>query len=929
MKNKPSYIINATAGVIIILLSTITPVKAETYIQGGSLPDTVWTSQGNPYYLGGNVTISDGDKLTIEKGVEIIATSTEEIPNIEIINAELEIKGSPSNRVKIRNIFSVIINNSKADIKYTDILNPYIGLNIEDSEANISSTTISKADTGIYIKESAVSIDGAFISDNNEGVYIAPSGRPVLAVSKQLSETGGMGNIFENFNHYTSILSIKNSAIFDNTRYSVYNMSTTSFDVSQNWWGSVSGPSSEGENKIRGLLTSSPWLEKVPIMDIEERVGCCSGVLFIPGLQATRLHNTTTILGKMTENTLWEPNRNGDVVKLKMNESGQSVLSNIYAGKPIDNAYGLFGIYGKFMNFLNDLKTDGTISEWKAFGYDWRESIPEVVEQIQSTDIGTTSLISLVKEMSDRSPTGKISIVAHSNGGLVTKYLFDHLNKIGLGDRIDKIISVAVPFLGTPKAISSLLHGEGQSIASGVFLKKSIARDMGRNMPSAYSLLPSQGFFEKIFYPTIAFASSTIPGLNEGQFPLTIDNIDMQDSFITDEPNSRTEPSLSDTTKPIEGNNFLLQGAKKLHDLIDGLKWPDKIKEWSIAGINVPTIKSLKYSNKNTCLKKIIGFECSDEIKHESIYSSRGDGTVIYDSAIDGSDNVVSIDLQKVSENEKSEFDHANILESSTTESVIRKILMQSAVYESLPGVTYGTVPIVSEDRYLVISTHSPVDLHVYDNEGNHTGKIPAITGMSSDFVFTENNIPGSVIEMIGDDDNPETYVYIPVEEQNDKYDIRVEGLDFGEFTVKAALVEDGNTVREVVFENLPASPFLVATSSFSSILTGSSTVAVDVEGDGRADYVALSGTTTNSKVHYESLKKIIKAMIGNNIKSKNIEKRIDKIMKAIEKGKVKQSSKKIKKLNNNIKHMRLRNLSATDKIEIIKRIEELLSQVE
>jgi len=45
-------------------------------------------------------------------------------------------------------------------------------------------------------------------------------------------------------------------------------------------------------------------------------------------------------------------------------------------------------------------------------------------------------------------------LMGHSNGGLVTKYLPKVLSDEGKTDLVDKIISVAVPYLGTPAAVT-------------------------------------------------------------------------------------------------------------------------------------------------------------------------------------------------------------------------------------------------------------------------------------------------------------------------------------------------------------------------------------------------------------------------------------------------------------------------------------------
>lgn len=90
-----------------------------------------------------------------------------------------------------------------------------------------------------------------------------------------------------------------------------------------------------------------------------------SSVLFLPGLEASRLYVQDTL----SENKLWEPNWYTDVQKLYLNESGESIESGIYTRDVIDEAPGLgdgiigFNIYKKFIESMNTLVTEGTIAE--------------------------------------------------------------------------------------------------------------------------------------------------------------------------------------------------------------------------------------------------------------------------------------------------------------------------------------------------------------------------------------------------------------------------------------------------------------------------------------------------------------------------------------------------------------------------------------
>jgi hypothetical protein len=87
-----------------------------------------------------------------------------------------------------------------------------------------------------------------------------------------------------------------------------------------------------------------------------------------------------------------------------------------------------------------------------------------------------------------------------------------------------------------------------------MILNPSVARGLGQNMSSAYSLLPSRSYFAKVFTPSIAFASTSISGLNNGTYPKEINTYENQKAFILDYQNARKVPKDSNTDLPIKGN---------------------------------------------------------------------------------------------------------------------------------------------------------------------------------------------------------------------------------------------------------------------------------------------------------------------------------------------------------------------------------------
>jgi len=241
-----------------------------------------------------------------------------------------------------------------------------------------------------------------------------------------------------------------------------------------NYWGDSSGPFEinlnpgglGGEIQSNSNIIFTPWLTSDPLVE------CCSSVLFLPGIEASRLYKQKTILDLPVEDQLWEPNGNSDVEDLYLNTDGTSKNFNIYtrdiiqeSNTPIPTGLAGQNIYKSFVNMLSDLIDDFKITDYKLFAYDWRQSVEDIVNNDTKYQDENVSLVDTLQSLVDSSKSGKVTIVAHSNGGLLAKALLQKLQddknagKNNLIDKVDVLILVAVPEIGTAKAVPAILHG--------------------------------------------------------------------------------------------------------------------------------------------------------------------------------------------------------------------------------------------------------------------------------------------------------------------------------------------------------------------------------------------------------------------------------------------------------------------------------------
>ena len=1011
----------AIASVIGFSLFTAIPLvaNAETHINAGDLDNgAVWTASSSPYILESTVNVPFGRALTIEPGVTVEADPSidpDYTPGISV-DGSLFMEGSPDDHITIKGISGIDLYHATATIAYADISIGNRGLYLLGSNTSVSSSTISGAYQGIYIQSGSLAVSGSRIEGNTYGVYVKKyipvfqaMNHPLLVADADVSFGGARDFPPENYssaNHLLAqannswppaMVTISNSSLTGNSTAAIKNTEDDpagTVMAVNNWWGSASGPSAASSsdasasgaidsNVIEGLVTYDPWLDHDPTR-LSEKPKCCSSILFLPGIESSRLYRDEKgILGTglgwgMSANTLWEPNRNDDVRKLFLNPDGSSADKTVYSGSAIDSAWG-YGVYGKFMKFLDGMVAGGNMNEWSSFGYDWRKPIADVVAGPEKKATTTVSLVQTVIDMAARSKTGKVTLIAHSNGGLVAKYLTKTMADMGKDNLIDSVISVAVPYLGTPEAVGGILHGDDESLAGGWLLKQSVARQLGRNMSSAYSLLPSAKYFSAtlglattsslgsatnsnagsiVISPVIAFASSTPRNINNGSYPTSISSFADEASFMTDAKNVRNAPSTDDTESPIEGNKALMASAGSLHDMLDAFSWPAHIARWAILGWNALTTKGIIYhASSNTTGDASAGGAQNFSPAHDAIQTNMGDGTVVTRSASYDDGTTTAIDLQ--TPGIKGTL-HGNILESVATQGVVRDLLedtpaaAKERAIMSIPGVTIGPLDYSKERTVIVISTHSPIQPHVYDAAGNHTGETTRPAGMPLDILLTyEDGIPGSSFRVQAHNDTDyDTYITLP--DDGTKYSVVLNGTGVGSFTYDVDRIRGGVTMDHAEYADLPVTPLTVATTTIqfaptdiptppgvpfgmasSTFMATIQPLNIDIDGDGTTDIKAVQGSTTSPTTYWELMKKACATAFGSDKRGgkdaycKGIGSRIDRIEDMIKKGRFKKMHDFGDKIGQYLKHRRAKSLSGDDKQEVGDMFDGFISQFE
>lgn len=723
----------------------------------------------NSHVYGSNINI---ENVTGEWGINIVGKNFNDpgFPNTDS-SAELE-------NISLKNGFKYGIHvsqNGRLKLKDAEISN------FNDSGINCNSNSSS-------YPHSVIDVTNTKIENNKYGIY--------------------------SFSCYATI---KNNSIINNLNYGFYNGYTDIFnkvivDVTNNFWGSPTGPyhatniSGLGNAVSDGILFN-PWLLTDPLLPPPP---CCSSVLFLPGIKGSVLETGS--------DTLWPPTifSFNDVSQLALTTSGESV-NDVHTDGILNTFYGT-PIYAPFSNFVNGLVTDGTIKEWLPLAYDWRFSPETILQNGIKTANGTLDVMQEIEMLAKQSKTGKITIAAHSMGGLLGKAIIKKLQDEGKDNLIDSFVMVGTPQLGTPQAVASILHGDSEGIAAGFITNPIGIRRIAQNMPSAYDLLPSPRYFTEVPDPVVIF-NEDAPFTQAWRdfWGQTINTYSDFISFMTGTGVIRAKPVEQNLQDPEVLRPELMANAASFHSTYDNYQFPAHIRVVQVAGWGSPTTKAIEY-------KMYHGYP-----NYETKFTIEGDRTVVYPSAISSvADETYFFDLAVYNSLEDTtDSQHRDLLSSSPVQDMLKNIIKEKNVLEnSFIRITKPDPGSLGDQ--LIISTHSPVILGAYDQLGNFTGIDPN-QDLSANILSISENIPGSTFLYTSESQN----IFLPKE---GNYNFIYKGIDEGPTTVTIQNFIADTATPIASFTDIPTTTNTVATFTVQSAAPENTTIALDANGDGIID---------------------------------------------------------------------------------------------
>lgn len=858
------------ASSVLFLLAVFAPqhVFATTVATGTIAIDTEWTTDGSPYVIPSPLTVSVGATLTINPGVVVKISPTPYGNSPLIINGRL-VAGSASSSNEVvftsiaddayggdtnddaasttpeQNLWSTISFDRAATSTITHARFRYgggagsaSGLRPEQGAMmSVQATSLTISDSTLGPVPGHDFFLGASGSLNLERVRIERSYYPIRFWSSVNDPSPNL------FTMHDSSIAAPIAAIID------YHAGPYTTHIENNWWGSTSGPYSASLNPGGTVNLGYQNVAFMPFntcdtiadpMCMRPKV---SSVLFLPGIEGSRLYEGTGC-GKSAEEKLWEPFESawgvlrgvGDrkVEDLLLDQSGASVCSDIYAkgGDIIDTVNG-GNIYASLMNEMNGLKSDGTISDWKPVAYDWRLSLDDLLTKgtqhganiFYEEATSTPYIEQTLRALAAGSKTGKVAIVAHSNGGLVAKALLNRLGGEASKSLVDKVIMVGVPQSGAPADVGAMLVGykAGLYAIKGLvpIVSNAAARALTQNSPMAYHLLPSQSYFDSVMddsaHPVARFAGDGYAKELSAYGPIIGDLTELND-FLLARDGGREKPSTNDLKSLEILNPTLVDYANNTHAALDSWTPPSGIEVTQIAGWGVDTVGGVDfYTAQPTAV--VTAFD--PYRTYRPIMIEDGDGTVPVPSALMMAENTdvkrYWVNLDKFNREQSVTRKHPDLFEILSLRDFIKNIITSST--STLPSyISSIQPPPIIENRKLTFFLHSPLTLQITDSSGN-------VTGIAEDGSM-DQSIPDSSYGEFGE----VKYISVP---QGGSYELTMHGQASGTFSLDIQESSGGVVTASSTITNIPTTASTLATLTISGGIDTASPLTVDENGDG------------------------------------------------------------------------------------------------
>ena len=230
-------------------------------------------------------------------------------------------------------------------------------------------------------------------------------------------------------------------------------------------------------------------------------------LIFIPGIGGSRLfaaakqdgvpipngHGEISSYNLKANDELWPAFRlwipltpQDDFDRLKFDEHGNSYVSSVEARSMLDDApVDRSGTYFRVASFFAE--QGYTSANFRAFPYDWRESVDDQIIVGRLDDV--------VSEVMAATHADSVDIVAHSLGTLITR---SYLQTGAQRSHVAHAVLLGSPQLGTPDALGAAAYGKCLPTPRICLLNQDEMQDVLHTLPSAVESVPSQRYWDTL-----------------------------------------------------------------------------------------------------------------------------------------------------------------------------------------------------------------------------------------------------------------------------------------------------------------------------------------------------------------------------------------------------------------------------------------------
>lgn len=406
------------------------------------------------------------------------------------------------------------------------------------------------------------------------------------------------------------------------------------------------------------------------------------------------------------------------------------------------------------------------------FPYDWRKDVALTAPLLDQK----------IEEIKQKSGSEKVDMVAHSMGGLVARnYISDAIK----ASKVRKLFTLGTPHLGSVKSLKTLRHGDCLRYKVGpacLSIPYAEVKDVFQNMISGFELAPTQKYFD--FYLG-----------QDSQHPYP----------YRTEAGYLNYTGIKNFMTSLNHNTSLFNPSEAFHSLDSNYSSTNGVDVVVIAGSGQPTLGQI-IEEKTILLSGV-------QRVHKDLLDINGDGTVPLFSASlnDPSKSISFLGPAKVFYTNQN---HGGLVSDGPALNLVKNILEGNS---QLPGGVLTKA--YSLTNGWLFSVHSPVNIHIYDSSGNHTGPTPG---------GFEENIPQSSYDTLDD----AKFIYLPNDGQ---YSIKFEALDEGSFDFKIRKYKNDIVSTETLYENIPLAVTTKAETQFNTT-SESPIIHLDKDGNGTID---------------------------------------------------------------------------------------------